>query len=146
MRIPSRASFVLHWSGDPAFDKSDPEAWEQAYGKYLETGDTSSLPVREGQTPIKFHCRPLTREEFKGKDDFHNGTRRCEYLLQHSLTRIEGLEGADGAPLGDVTERVGGKAVVSSAVLDQLYQLQGEFVIQELGTLIYKRSTADPLS
>ena len=134
---PLSSSFSYIFPEDSAVDRDHPDFDEEAYEEDL---DRKHLPIKEGERPTVFECKPLNRIALTTvmelvEQKHHNDA--SQVTVAYGLQRI-----VDGPPV-DLTNRDRGNRL-KTKTLDELFDVFGFAVFARLGGIIMMRSTVSP--
>ncbi len=124
---------------DAAIDREHPDFDPKAYE---EDWDPKHLPVKSGEKPTRFICRPLSREAvtkvvgLTGPAGMDNQTEAAQLTVAYGLRSI-----ANGP---DVPWKVGNGDRLDSKTMDALFQVYGLAFFGRLAQVIFARSALSP--
>lgn len=146
-KLPSKTlvkDYAWIWFGDRALDATV-EDFKERYDRYLETGDESHLPIREGVEPVRWtlrHLRPRDMSRIGAQSDRDKGAAANAVRLAASIA-IVSAAGQDIPRVADAT--VPGATVADPDILDAIDadpDVRG--VVVAIGYEAIRRATLDP--
>lgn len=146
-KVPSKTlvkDYTWIWLGDRALDATV-EGFMERYDRYLETGDESHLPIREGVEPVRWtlrHLRPRDMSRIGSQVERDRGATANAIWLAASIAAIS----ADGQEITRVADAtVAGATVADPDILDAIDadpDVRG--VVAAIGREAVRRATLDP--
>lgn len=131
------AQFCYVFPEDDAVDKEHEDFDEEAYD---ESFDLTHLPIRSGEQPTRFYCKPLSRKALTLVID-----NKDNVTLAMQVAVAYGLHNVENGPEDFSFKRTGDRDRLPDAMMDKLYKAFGIRVLQRVGNVIVSRSTIGPL-
>lgn len=152
------------WTRDPAIDRSDEEKVRTGFKSFLEDGELSHLPIRQGCRPTVFRVASLKRAHLQevgrmaqielssllarsGVTEGIAGLAMYELndlVVSRGVISVENLQDESGRPVSlQFTDDGRGGKVLARETLEELSYVP---LINELGLRILQLSMPDPTS
>lgn len=125
--------YVLH--DDPAIDV-DSKAYD--WPKFVETGDVSCLPTRDGCRPTVFMVRSLTRKQFQHVQGIDDVGRKANETVAYGVVSWKDFVDASGRALTPQTKKSDLGERLSDRTLDEIYS---PALFSELAVLVWSLSS-----
>jgi hypothetical protein len=108
---------------------------------YIHDRDPARLRVREGMAPVRFVCRPLTRSQRRRVQGLGSEYLARDLAFRLGVVALKDWPADDGTTTTILVQRAEGSDSLTDEELDRLLGPAGDDDIQDVGSVILRRST-----